>query len=269
VRVATWNMKQAFPRRGTTVPGLWDWVTEALAPDVVVLTEARVPRDGPPGRWRAVWDEGGVGPRRRWGTVVAGRGVNVARVDHVTLGRFRRRSVPLSPRVPGTAVVADVTVDGDRWATVVGLYGLTVDLDGTSVGHGRIMVPALLDDLAPLLRSDRGDRVIVAGDFNLWPCDMPPVVEELGLVDLTAATSADRPALEGCRGCDAPTAEACGHLWTHRNGDSPNAARQQIDFILATPALRGELTAVSGGIGDHPDAWDLSDHAPVVADFAT
>ena len=72
MRVATWNMKQAVaPRR--PLADLWSWLEGEVDPDVVVLTEAKVPAGGPPPGWVAVWEPDGIGPRRRWGTVVAGR----------------------------------------------------------------------------------------------------------------------------------------------------------------------------------------------------
>jgi len=259
-------MKQAVAPRGRPAE-LWRWIQENVSPDVVVLTEAKVPADGPPPGWQALWEAGGIGPRRRWGTIVAGRGVELEPVTEVTLGRFRRRAMPIVPRIPAAAVVADVVVDRRRWATVVGLYGLTTDLTGERAGHGGFTVPALLEDLAPLFQSDRRERLIVAGDLNLCPADLRRKVDLPDLEDLTSVTRRSRPPLEGCTRCDAPTPEDCGHLWTHRNGNSPNAAAQNIDYIFASPALVTELEGVSGGIGDYPDAWDVSDHAPVVADF--
>jgi exonuclease III len=266
MRVATWNMKQAVaPRK--PLDELWAWAERSIAPDVVVLTEAKVPAGGPPPGWDAVWIDGGIGPGRRWGTVIAGRGVELKPVDQVTVGRFRRRAVSVTSRQPAAALATDVLVNGKRWATVVGLYGLTTDLDGNSCGHGGFMTPALLHDLSPLFSSDRRDRIIVAGDFNLHPRNMRSLFSQLGLMDLTSMTRSERQPLEGCTGCDSPSPEECGHLWTHKNGSSENATRQQIDFILATVELARELDQLTGGISDYPDAWEVSDHAPVVADF--
>jgi hypothetical protein len=56
-------------------------------------------------------------------------------------------------------------------------------------------------------------------------------------------------------------------IWIHENGNSPNAARQEIDFIFATDELADEAVAVGCGIDDLPDAWNISDHASVVVDF--
>lgn len=261
MRVATWNMKQAVaPRR--PLDDLWLWAEREIRAEVVVLTEAKVPKSGLPPGWTALWRAGGIGPRRTWGTVVAARGVELEEVTSVRIGGD---TVPLDFSWPGVVVVADVLRQGVRWATIVGLYGLTVDRDNNNCGHGRFSSKRLLRELTPLFNSDRGDRIVVAGDLNLWPVDVPPIVGRLGLVDLIELTAADRDPLPGCSGCG--RGAECGHLWTHRNGNSPNAAVQQIDFIFATRSMCNDLTSVTGGVQHFPDAWAVSDHAPVVAEF--
>jgi len=261
MRVATWNMKQAVaPRK--PLQELWTWAEEAIAPDVAVFTEARVPTAGPPPGWSALWIDGGFGSRRRWGTVLAGRNLEVVPVGEV---RTRFQRVQLKPTWPAAVQVADVMVSRERWATVIGLYGVTVDESGEKCGHGRHSIPQTLKDLRPLFKSDRRDRIVVAGDFNMWPKDRKALVDTFGLVDLVDLTADDRSALARCSGCN--LGSACGHMWTHRNGNSPNAAVQQIDFILSTDTLSREVSRVTGGIRDFPDAWEVSDHAPVVVDF--
>ena len=162
--------------------------------------------------------------------------------------------------------VADLLVGGERWGTIVGFYGITLGPDGTSIGSGRYSVKILMEQLDPLLRSDRRDRIVVAGDFNLTPKGMGGLADSYGLVDLVTSTANSRSPLDGCNDCDAGA--DCGHMWTHRNTDQPGAKAQNIDYILATPELAGEVVSVSGGISDFPDAWEISDHAPVVADFS-
>jgi exonuclease III len=261
VRVSTWNMKQAVaPKK--PLAELWQWAEEAIAADVLVLTEAKIPKDGLPSGWTAIWTPGGIGERRRWGTVIAGRGVELVNVSSVEV---RGRHIGIEAPWPSTLEIADVIIKGERWATVVGMYGLTVDAGGASCGHGRYSMPKLLDAMSPVLSSSRADRVVVAGDFNLWPRDLPHRLGQMGLVDLVEFTGNERSPLDRCANCDGNP--GCAHLWTHKNGNSPNAAVQQIDFILATKELCGELDKVSGGSADFPDAWDVSDHAPVVADF--
>jgi hypothetical protein len=108
LRVATWNMKQAVsPKKPLDV--LWRWVEDEIAPDVIVLTEAKVPKDGLPHGWNAVWTPDGIGPKRRWGTVVAAR-------DHVTISpaRFERSELggpEFAAPVPATVHPVDNFAD--------------------------------------------------------------------------------------------------------------------------------------------------------------
>jgi hypothetical protein len=259
-RIATWNLKQAVaPKK--PLDELWKRAESDLAADVVVFTEAKVPKTGVPTGWTAQWLEGGIGPRRRWGTVIAGRGVELRPIR--TVGRWRKRSVGAA--WPAAVEAAEVWRNGKCWGAVVGIYGLTTDLGGESVGHGRITVPKMFEDVAAVL--DEYEAVVVAGDLNLWPVEKPEVISKLGLVDVVEATASQRPRLSGCSGCS--MGSDCGHMWTHRNGNSPNARVQHLDYIFASRSLAATVGSVKGGVNDFPDAWELSDHAPVVADFNT
>jgi len=263
IRVATWNTKQAVaPVLGAAAA--WEWMEREIAPDLVVLTEAKVPRSGIPAGWVAEWEPDGFGPNRRWGTVVAATGdLSLRRVDAVEIGG---RRLALEPTWPAAAITTDVFIGRHLWATVVGLYGFTVDLDGVSVGHGFFSVPQLLADLEPLLDSERGERLIVAGDLNLLPRDAVSIAEAFGLVDLIEWTGSDRSGpLPGCRMCD--LGDDCRHLWTHRNRGGKNPSVQQIDYLFASKRIANEVDRVFGGYGDFPHADEASDHAPVVAEF--
>jgi len=234
-------------------------VEEVINPDVIVLTEATIPKTGLPAGWTAVLTEGGVGPRRRWGTIIAARTVDLQPVIGT---RHLLRWHPVDFSWPAVAQVAEVSVGGTLWGTVIGLYGITTDREGRSVGHGRESIPLLLDEAAPFIKGSQ--RVIVAGDFNLWPRHKPRVLDRLGLIDLVESTASTRPELEGCSGCNMGT--RCGHMWTHRNGNSPNAAVQHIDYIFGNDSVASGVHDVRGGIRDFPDAWEVSDHAPIVID---
>jgi hypothetical protein len=82
----------------------------------------------------------------------------------------------------------------------------------------------------------------------------PPVVARVGLIDLIEWMHDERPSLEGCANCAHTRDPDCGHLWMHKNGNSSNAAVQQIDFIFATEQLAGSLDRIFGGVEDLPDA---------------
>lgn len=262
IKVATWNMKQAVaPKKPRE--DLWKWAEDSIGADLMVLTEANVPETGIPPGWSAQWTPDGIGPRRRWGTVLAARGIELRPLTEVSV---KRKTHALSAPWDAVLQIADVMIDGHRWATLVGMYGLTVDSSGASCGNGDHSVSAIIRTISPLLESDRGDRVIVAGDMNLWPKHASYKFDRLGLIDLIEWTGDERAPLERCANCNGNP--GCGHMWTHKNGNSPNAAVQQIDFIFATEELGKELIHVKGGIADFPDSWEVSDHAPVVATFS-
>ena len=249
ITVATWNMKQAVaPKK--PLPELWDWIENSISPDVIVLTEARVPKEGLPEGWQAIWTPGGIGPRRTWGTIIAARNIDIRPAE------FTRNSDNdedyKSPQ-PGTLHTADIIIDKEVWATIVGAYGYMPESK-----NGWDALLGIANECADLILSGN-DRVILAGDFNLWPDHLVPIIEEnLGLVDVLNFVE-DLPELEGAVGGS--------RIWTHKNGNSPNAARQELDFIFVSEELSDEVTAVGGGIFDFPDAWDVSDHAPVVVEF--
>lgn len=262
MRIATWNMKQAVAPKKPLLQ-LWEWMDETIDADIVVLTEAKVPADGIPDGWTAAWKSDGIGERRRWGTVIAARdGFDL--VD-VTNGASDRGGFSITHPWPGTVTIVDVLCDGDYVATVVGLYGITQDKKGNSIGSGAVSVPAILVSLEELYLSERGEKLFIAGDFNLLPRQMPDFLYE-NFIDVVAGTSDLRGPLDGCTGCDV-VPEECGHMWTHKNGNGPNSSVQNIDYIFMSEFFEATVLDVFGGVADFPDAWDVSDHAPVVLDI--
>ena len=249
ITVATWNMKQAVaPKK--PLPELWDWIENSISPDVIVLTEARVPKEGLPKGWQAIWTPGGIGPRRTWGTIIAARKLDLRPAE---FPRNPENDEEYDSPHPGSLHTADIIIDKEVWATIVGAYAyMPQDKNGWDALLG------ITSECVDLLDSGNS-RVILAGDFNLWPDDLVPIIEEnLGLIDVIGSTEG-LPELEGAVGGS--------RIWTHKNGNSPNAARQELDFIFITEELSDEVAAVGGGIYDFPDAWEMSDHAPVVVDF--
>lgn len=259
IRIATWNMKQVAPR--ASVEDRWEWLATQVRPSVAVLTEAKVPEAGLPAGWTGVWTPGGIGPKRRWGTVIAARGAELREVVDVAPG-----GPPVDALWPGTVRVVEVFVEGQLWGTVIGIYALTVGRDGQSIGHGGFTASQILRHLTPLLRERRWQRLIVAGDFNILPTGMQRRFKGWGLTELSGHTAGQRPPLDDCTGCTGR--ESCGHLWTHRNGNGPGAAHQQIDFVFASHPILEDLTSYGGGVESFPDVWLKSDHAPLYADFA-
>ena len=262
IRIATWNVKSIAPRQPLNARR--KWIEQVINPDIIVLTEAKAQEkaSGVWDGWSSLYRQGGIDSKRPWGTVLAASGYQLKQIT--TVKRMFSK-YELDTHFPGALIAADIYDGKECWGTVVGMYGLTVDRNGESNGSGRYSVPMLMNDLEAILKSGR-KRVVVAGDLNLHPRDVTHLFAEIGLTDLIHYTGEDRENLKDCVGCG--VADECGHLWTHKNGNADgNGKAQQLDYIFASNDLLNELDVVTGGIQDFPDAWFLSDHAPVVVDF--
>ncbi len=204
-------------------------------------------------------------------------------VDAVPLGsgepRFTGR---LWISHPGTWAGVRLTLPDESVVTLVSGYGLFDDRHPTERGlvYSTTTVNRMLSDLTPLIDSDAGRRMIIAGDLNVGTQYKDPSPEEphrhgphhratferfgaLGMVDcLAAGVASDRGPLAGCACGPAPE---CRHVRTYRHDDQPNGHPGQIDVIFATRALvKSMVTCVAV---DDEQAWKLSDHYPVVAEF--
>ncbi len=249
-RIATWNTKQGVAPRQKELE-LWKWIQATIAPDLIVLTEAKTPKVGFPKGWSGVWLPGGVGNRRPWGTVIAGRNVELVRTD------FKRRKTKSEANRsnPATTFCVDVRLDGEVFCRVMGHYGLMLDsMDGLDALR---LLHRELDDVI----SEHGDKkLVVAGDFNIWPDYVVDSFRDIGLTsvtDLRKTFPTLRDPQYGSR------------IWTHKNGaKTSDGMRQELDFIFISKDLKKKFVSTKGGVGDYPDAWEMSDHAPVTVDLA-
>ena len=245
LKIATWNTKQGVAPRQKE-PGLWKWIQETIDPDLVVLTEAKAPKAGFPQGWSGIWVPGGVGNRRPWGTVIAGRNLELVKTE------FKRRKTKSEANRPNPATTfcVDVRLDGEVFCRVMGHYGLMLDnmdgLDALRLLHHE------LDDVI----SEHGDKkLLVAGDFNIWPDYVVGGFEDIGLTSVTDL----RDSFPKLR-----SPESGSRIWTHKNGPkASDGMRQELDFIFISKDLKKKFVSTKGGVGDYPDAWEMSDHAPV------
>ncbi len=245
LKIATWNTKQGVaPRRKE--PELWNWIQGTIDPDVIVLTEAKVPKSGFPKGWSGVWVPGGVGKGRPWGTVIAGQNIELVKTN------FKRRKTKSETNRPNPATTfcVDVRIGGEVLCQVMGHYGLM--LDGMNGRDALGLLHRELDDVI----SEHGDKkLIVAGDFNLWPDDVIGGFKEIGLTNVTDLRSSF-PNLR--------SPESGSRIWTHKNGPkASDGMRQELDFIFISKDLKKKFVSTKGGVDDFPDAWEMSDHAPV------
>jgi len=245
IRVATWNTKQGVaPRKAA--PVLWEWVINTTKADVLVLTEAKVPKDGLPAGWTAIYQPGGVDKRRQYGTIVAARGLSLRRTDFKRRKTRREEDRPH----PATTFAVDVSLDGELAIRIIAAYGL---LAGT--GNGLRELRVISNEVRDVIRHHGNEEIVLAGDFNLWPDRVVPTVEDLGLVDVTGSRTS-LPDLE--------TPSGGSRIWTHKNGPKySRGARQELDYIFVASHLARGMRDISGGVHDFPDSWEMSDHSPV------
>ena len=250
LRIATWNTKQGVaPRQKELV--LWQWIQETIDPDLIVLTEAKAPRAGFPRDWSGVWLPGGVGNRRPFGTVIAGRKIKLYETE------FRRRQTKHKENRPNAATTfcVDVLRDGDLLVRILGHYGLMLgDQDGFSA------LDALNREIDDVMDEHGESRFVVAGDFNLWPDDVVDNFKSIGMTSVTDLRNSF-PTLHN--------PESGSRIWTHKNGPKDSdGKRQELDFIFISEDLKKKFVSTSGGVGDFPDAWEMSDHAPITVTLA-
>lgn len=263
LRFATWNVGHAVASR-KPFPEQWEWFEENVGAQLVVLTEARDKFDACDDGWSFVRRAGGIGGRRPWGTAIGSFGGSL--VD-VTDGVEGNGGFSVDHTWPGYVTIADLVddeEDNEVLLTIVGVHAPLLGVDGRKLKSGEESVPQILRDLEGLFDSDRGQSLIIAGDFNLHPRWMPESIYER-FIDVIEETSEVRDGLVGCVGCS--MGDDCGHIWTHRNGNSPNAAAQNIDYVFISEGLADLVSGAGGGPDVFPEIWTISDHAPVIVDF--
>jgi len=215
-----------------------------------VLTEAKAPKSGFPSGWNGVWLPGGVGKRRPFGTVIAGNQVALRRTE------FRRRKTKSEDKRsnPATTFCVDAIRGGDVVFRIFGHYGLMLESM-----NGLDSLAQLNNEIDDVISEYGETKLVVAGDFNLWPDYVTDGFKQRGLTSVTDLRDSfpklDKP-LNGTR------------IWTHKNGPKQSdGTRQELDFIFMSPDLVDQVDNTKGGVGDFPDAWEMSDHAPIMVDL--
>lgn len=248
----------------------WQFV-RALKADIVLLQEAVPPPAGfdatvfPPPDDLSRWDMGG---RAKFGAAVAVFGHDAREIPNGPIAGDR--SARLVQSHPSTFVATRVRLGEAVEVTAVSLYGM---MEGPLMDRARYAVTTThraLSDLTPLLMQRSAARIL-GGDFNCSTQLKPPDREHhrvvfqrldaFGLEDCTRkiANRGDQR-LEGCSCADDP----CRHVQTHRHNLSK--VPWQLDYLFASQKQLG--TKLAGcALVDTADAWALSDHCPVVAEF--
>jgi exonuclease III len=243
MRIATWNLNTWINRKnGIDNSTLWNWADDNLAADLVIFTEAATPP--PPAvraqGWNVVHRPGGFPNRSSWGTLIAGRNLRVEHLTHVGKKKYE-----LDTKFPGSLTAADVWVNDEYFACVVGIYlPYRKDANKDFIGHPTSDLAELKDDFKNLLDHCDG-RLIVAGDLNdIHYRQIPKPLNKLGLVD---------------------PFKNYDHVTFRQDWDQEGIFL--MDYIYLASELADRITAFSGGIDDFPDSMNVSDHAPLLLEL--
>ena len=244
MRIATWNLNTWINRKnGIDNSTLWNWADDNLAADLVIFTEAATP---PPQAivraqgWNVVHRPGGFPNRSSWGTLIAGRNLRVEHLTHVGKKKYE-----LDTKFPGSLTAADVWVDDEYFACVVGMYlPYRKNANKDFIGHPTSDLAELKDDFKNLLDHCDG-QLIVAGDLNdMHYRQIPKPLNKLGLVD---------------------PFKNYDHVTFRQDWDQEGIFL--MDYIYVASELADRITAFSGGIDDFPDSMNVSDHAPLLLEL--
>jgi hypothetical protein len=292
LRIATWNMdhwkRMKADPSGQGQRNAWTYL-QGLGVDVALVQEAVPPPFTDPATWQVRShpapdqpDAWYIHPRyRRWGSaaVLYNPALEFEPIATTPLGRDNYRQ-GLWISHPGTWAGIKPCLPGQE-LILISAYGLMDDFNSEiESGYSTTTVNRLLSDLTPLIDSEAGKRMIIAGDLNIGTQYTDPSPEErhrwgpmhratldritdFGFVDCLAASI---PAARGpLAACPCGPAPDCRHIRTFRHDDKADSQPWQNDLILASTALAAGL--VSCTPLDHEEAWALSDHCPVVAEF--
>ena len=256
IRIVSWNMNH-WARSAAERRAAWEFL-RSLNPTYAVVQEAVPPPEFPADR--CVYRPGGIGRRRPWGSAVVSFAGPITEVTSAR-SRFHKRATDIVHSHAGSAAVAATSDD----LTLISMYGVMDD------GYAVTSVQRVLSDLTPLLDSEHGKRVVLAGDWNLSTQLEEPhrsrhrnVFDRLGTLGLVDALSLGKPHREPLPGC--PCADnACRHVRTHRHRRS--AKPWQDDYVYVSRSLAPAVTVCDPVEGGSVDPWTLSDHCPLVVEL--
>lgn len=257
MRIATWNVNSLNAR----MPRVEHWLAE-VAPDIVCLQETKLSDDAFPGlTFSALGYEAVHHGEGRWnGVAILSRHPITDVVDGFAPGIEPDREARLLTATCGGVRVVTVYVPNGR------------ALDHPMYQHKLGWLRRLHEHLR--MSADPGSGVVVCGDFNVAPDDRD-VWDPTACHGGTHVSAAERSALADITGWGLVDVLRQRHQepglfswWDYRAGNFHRHLGMRIDLLYASAPLAERLSWVlidrNARKGKLP-----SDHAPVVAEFAS
>lgn len=268
IRIISWNVCRS--------PRAWQVLIDQRA-DVGLLQEAQAPPPQTAKRIQldtAPWSTGAAA-NRNWRTAVAGLSSRVDVLPWSLASLDSPSPGALGVSLKGTLAVADVKmVETGETITVASMYG-TWERPACSSSwiYADASVHRLISDLSAVIGSQRGHRIIVAGDLNIlngygesgssyWQSRYATVFSRMEALGLTFV------------GPQAPDGGYQAEPWppelpkgsrnvpTYRTAvDRPETATRQLDFVFASHALESRLRVSAL---NSPEDWGPSDHCRIL-----
>ena len=225
-----------------------DWLKWAkkLGANMMILPEAAGPEPFVAAGMKAVFRPGGFPKTSGWCTaIVADDSFEIRRITHVKNNEYE-----LDKHFPGTLVAADAFLkNGAYFATIIGLHiRFRKDRGKITSDPARDLLTILPDIQA--IHEDRKAPLVIGGDFNFSTIDVPYCLKNIasgGLELVDPFTQLNPKTFKQRLGRD---------LW-------------KLDYAYLSKDLASKVTARRGGIGDFPDAFSRSDHAPLLLTIDT
>lgn len=169
----------------------------------------------------------------------------------------------------GTLTVADVQRDDHKQFTVVSAYGAWESPpDGSGLIYADASCQRLLSDLSALVTGRRGERVLVAGDFNIlrgygehgskyWGRRYDAVFDRAEAMGLHLVGPQAPHGRQADPWPQELPSDSRNVPTFHHSRQTPETATRQLDFVFATSELADR---VSVRALNAPDEWGPSDH---------
>jgi hypothetical protein len=261
MRLLSWNMAHREAH--------WRDVTADGAVDVVLLQEAVPPPDG------AVL-ETVPALSDRWVTAGADRRfcAAIARLsDRVSLKPIPTRPLgdaspdELAVSLPGSLAAAEVTDASGEQIIVVSIYGAWASPMQSRQGswiYADASVHRLISDLSALVASQRGHKILVAGDgeggSDYWRSRYETVFTRMTAIGLPFV-GPQHPHGEQCIPWPTELPRGSKNVPTFRTRKAdPSSATRQLDFVFASTDLVDRLHVRACNTAD---GWGPSDHCRI------
>lgn len=273
LRLVSWNIHQ--------LDNPWRMLIADKALDVALLQEAKPPPadvacDVVPDRDAAAWTMPGY--RRVFRTAVARLSDRVTMRARITADLSSSNAEVLGVSYPGTISAVDVEHAGETF-TCVSAYALWQNVVNDSVKPWIVADASahrLISDISTLIATERGHRLIIAGDFNLlrgygengskyWARRYTTVFDRMDALGLRCLG----PSAPNGRQADPWPAELprdSTNVPTYRaSQQTPASATRQLDYVFVSESLADR---VSVHARNQVDLWGPSDHCQVTIEIA-